>query len=420
LNRKRDGPALNDLFVKKFQRGLWFQPDFFQDGFDLAFQFGVNPAFGDCAHVPIVAQTWPVCHPPKKRCLVQTFGDLHWYSNPAEQASRRPLHAGEWSPRDNFRRPWLVNGISPEFSNEFEQPPFVCAMVVLLGDAQPKRRGRPANLAMKMKGLIVKNGAVISVAGLMLGGSGAAVFAQTNLVANGSFEAGPAGEGVFTDWSWLGPASNNSDYGVAHSSTYPEVAEQGDYYAYFRGHPTDSSQDCLGTTVNLQVGALYNISYYLATDGSTWGNGAAMWAVIGTSFGIDLSQDVLLTAFFPNSSNAIPYQKFSTNYVATIATPILSFHGVNATNGIAATSAILLDNVSLTLSYPPLNLGYGQPNSLVFTWPLTNSPYRLQAAASLIAPFWVTLTNEPVTVGASSQIVLPAPASMQFYRLALP
>jgi len=244
--------------------------------------------------------------------------------------------------------------------------------------------------------------------------------AQTDLVANGSFEAGPAGEREFTDWGWLGPADNNSNYGVAQSSVYPDVAAQGDYYAYFRGHPTDNSQDCLGTTVHLTVGALYNISYYLGTDGSTLGTGAAMWAVIGTSFGIDLTQDIMLTAFFPDSSNAIPYQRFSTNYLATTASPILSFHGINATNGIAATNAILLDNVSMTLTYPPLSLRFSPPNSLVFNWPFTNSPYRLQAIASLTATNWVTLTNVPANAGTNSQVVLAAPASQQFWRLTLP
>src|SRR5579859_2189666 len=80
--------------------------------------------------------------------------------------------------------------------------------------------------------------------------------AQTNLVANGSFEAGPAGEAQFSDWWWLGPASANSNYGVAQSSVSPEMAEDGNYYAYFRGHPTDNTQDCLGTTVNLKTGGL--------------------------------------------------------------------------------------------------------------------------------------------------------------------
>src|SRR5215471_14429108 len=157
--------------------------------------------------------------------------------------------------------------------------------------------------------------AVISTVALALGLSACTLSAQTNLVANGSFEAGPAGQGQFTDWGWLGPADNNSDYGVVKSTTAPDVAQQGSYYAYFRGHPTDNSQDCLGTTVNLQVGALYDISYYLGTDGSTLGNGAAMWVVIGASFGINLAQDLMLTAFLPSSSNAMPYQKFSTVYL---------------------------------------------------------------------------------------------------------
>ena len=262
--------------------------------------------------------------------------------------------------------------------------------------------------------------AVAYAIGLGLELSPAMARAQTNLVANGSFEAGPAGEGQFTDWWWLGPADNFSNYGVAQSGIYPDVAEDGDYYAYFRGHPTDSSQDCLGTTVNLTVGASYNISYYLGTDGSTLNTGAAMWVVIGTSFGIDLSQDVMLTAFFPNSSSALPYQQFSTNYVASTASPILSFHGINATNGIAATNAVLLDNVSVTLTYPPLKLSYSPPGTLVFTWPFTNSPYRLEAKPSLTSTDWVTLTNVPVNVDTNNQIVLTMSASQQFYRLVLP
>lgn len=257
-------------------------------------------------------------------------------------------------------------------------------------------------------------------AGAVLGLSAATAKAQTNLVANGSFEAGPTGEGQFTAWGWLGPADNNSNYGVAQSAGGFDVAEQGNCYAYFRGHPTDNSQDCLGTTVHLKTGALYNISYYLATDGSTLGTGAAMWVAIGTSFGIDLSQDIMLTAFFPNSSNALPYQKFSTNYQATTASPILSFHGINATNGLAATNAILLDNVWMTLAYPPLTLGLSSSSQLVFRWPFTNSPYRLQANASLTTSNWVSLTNVPANTGTNSQVVLPMVAAQQFYRLTLP
>ncbi|HZR16772.1 MAG TPA: hypothetical protein VFE51_05540 [Verrucomicrobiae bacterium] len=263
-------------------------------------------------------------------------------------------------------------------------------------------------------------GAITSAVGLGVGLAGARADAQTNLVANGSFEAGPIGVKQFAEWAAIGPADNFSDYGVANSSVYPYLAQQGKAYAFFRGHPTDNSQDCLGTTVNLKVGGLYNITYYLGTDGSTLGTGAAMWVVIGSSFGIDLTQDLLLTAFYPNSASAIPYQKFSTNYLATSSSPILSFHGINATNGIAATNAILLDNVSMALTYPPLGLNLSDPNLLKFSWPLTHSPYRLQVNASLTTTNWVTLTNQPSNVGTSSQIILPAQAGARFFRLTLP
>jgi hypothetical protein len=244
--------------------------------------------------------------------------------------------------------------------------------------------------------------------------SGGAVFAQQNLIANGSFEVdGATGVQKFLDWNWLGPASDNSDYGVVESTASPDVAEQGNYYAYFHGHPTDGSQDCLGQTVLLTVGSQYTISYYLATDGTTLGSGAAMWVVIGTSFGIDLSQDVMLTAFMPNSPNALPYQKFSTNYTATDYSEILSFHGVDAT------SSILLDDVSVTLAMPQLNLSLSQSNTLVFNWTSWTNGFRVQANASLGTTNWVTMTNEPLTVASNSQIVLPAPATALFYRLTM-
>lgn len=262
----------------------------------------------------------------------------------------------------------------------------------------------------------IKISSLISTVGLVLGLSADAAFAQTNLAVNGSFEAGGAGIENFPGWDLIGPADNFSDYGVAQSSNSPDVAEQGSFYAYFHGHPTDDSQDCLGQTINLTIGAQYTISYYLATDGTTLGSDAAMYVVIGTSFGIDYSQDASLTSYLPNSASAIPYQKFTTNITATASSEMLSFHGYDAT------SAILLDNVSVTLVIPPpplLNLHLFETNRLVFTW--TNQvPGYLQANSSLDTTNWVALTNAPMTVGISNQIVLPAPGSNMFYRLTLP
>lgn len=260
---------------------------------------------------------------------------------------------------------------------------------------------------------------VILAAGLLPAGFAGTTHAQTNLVVNGSFEAGPTGENVFTNWGWVAGSDNDSDFGVAKATGGFEVAEQGNYFAYFRGHPTDNSQDCLGTGVNLKLGGVYKISYYLGTDGPLT-NGAAMWAQIGTDFGLNPSQDTQLPTFFPYSTSAIPYQLFSTNYLASLSSAILSFHGVNATNGIAVTNGILLDNVSMVLTYPHLKLNFTRPSSLTFAWQYTNSPYRLQANASLNNASWATLSNTPSNAGTNSQVILAAPAGAQFYRLTLP
>ena len=244
--------------------------------------------------------------------------------------------------------------------------------------------------------------------------------AQTNLVADGSFEQGPIGQNQFTaNWGWVAGSDKNSDFGVATATGGHEMAEQGTNFAYFRGHPTDNSQDCLGTAVNLTVGALYHISYWLGTDGPLT-NGAAIWIQIGASFGLSPG-DVPLPSFFPYSATALPYQEFSTNWIATSTSPIFSFHGINATNGLAVTNGILLDNVSMVLTYPPLTAAFSRPDSLVFTWPFTNSPYRLQSNTSLLSNNWATVTNLPVNVGINNQITLSIPTNQSsFYRLMLP
>ena len=113
----------------------------------------------------------------------------------------------------------------------------------------------------------------------------------------------------------------------------------------------------------------------------------------------------------------MPYQKFTSTITATNSTEILSFHGFDAT------SSILLDNVTMTLAVPPgpqLNASLSPTNGLVFTWTSSTNGFVLQANASLDTTNWVTLTNAPVTVGSSNQIVLPAPISNLFYRLTLP
>ncbi len=196
------------------------------------------------------------------------------------------------------------------------------------------------------------------------------------MIVNGSFEASGGGFKSFPGW-FIGPADNNSNYGVTNSAIGHDVAEQGTKYAYFHGSPTDSSQDCLGQTLTLTPGAQYIISYYMGTDGNTAAPGAEMWVAIGQSFGLDYSQDLLLTDYWPNSPTAMPYQKFSNVYTATNANPILAFHGIDAT------SSILVDNVSLTLLIPPVQVRFTRTNTLVFDWISATAAYRLQTNSSL-------------------------------------
>ena len=242
-----------------------------------------------------------------------------------------------------------------------------------------------------------------------------AAFAQQELILNGSFESGAQSNMYgLPGWNWIGPAGNHSDYGVAQSSASPDLAQSGNFYAFFHGAPTDGSQDCLGQSVNLTVGAQYTVSYYLATDGPTAGTDASMYVLIGTTFPLDVVNDLLLTSYVPDSSNALPYQQFVTTFTATAASEILAFHGVDPS------SSILLDNVSVTLAAPKLNLSLSPSNSLIFTWSGTTASYLLQASDSLSSTNWTTLTNAPAITNAAYQVILPAPAASQFYRLTLP
>jgi len=91
---------------------------------------------------------------------------------------------------------------------------------------------------------------MISTGGLALGFSAGVAFAQPNLIVNGSFESGGPGVEHFPGWDAIGPADNNSDYGRRAIKRRSRCGGTGEFFAYFHGHPTDSSQDCLGQTVH--------------------------------------------------------------------------------------------------------------------------------------------------------------------------
>ncbi|HTY86771.1 MAG TPA: hypothetical protein VMB80_04840 [Candidatus Acidoferrum sp.] len=57
------------------------------------------------------------------------------------------------------------------------------------------------------------------------------------------------------------------------------------------------------------------------------------------------------------------------------------------------------------------------PNSLVFTWPITNAFYQLEATTNLVQPNWITLTNIPDILSNQTRLILSRPTGNQFYRL---
>jgi len=57
-------------------------------------------------------------------------------------------------------------------------------------------------------------------------------------------------------------------------------------------------------------------------------------------------------------------------------------------------------------------------NTIVFSWSTEQTGYAVQQSPDLSPNNWVTLSNQPVTIGQQQQVILPAPSSgRMFYRL---
>jgi len=57
-------------------------------------------------------------------------------------------------------------------------------------------------------------------------------------------------------------------------------------------------------------------------------------------------------------------------------------------------------------------------NTIVFSWPTEQTTYAVQQNPDISQSNWVTLPNQPVTVGQQQQVILPVPSiGRMFYRL---
>jgi hypothetical protein len=65
-------------------------------------------------------------------------------------------------------------------------------------------------------------------------------------------------------------------------------------------------------------------------------------------------------------------------------------------------------------------LALNPANAVVLSWLNLGPGFVLQQKPVIGASSWTLVTNPPVTAGDQLQVIIPKPATNQFYRLALP
>jgi hypothetical protein len=95
-------------------------------------------------------------------------------------------------------------------------------------------------------------------------------------------------------------------------------------------------------------------------------------------------------------------------------------------NSISSTSATVpafsgstTNLVAMPLS-PRLAVALTPTNTLVLTWPNPTPGFVLQQNSVFRSANWTTVTNAPVAVGNTFQVIIADPTGDEFYRLAQP
>jgi hypothetical protein len=199
---------------------------------------------------------------------------------------------------------------------------------------------------------------------------------------------------------WFGQAEVSHD-GVS-------AAQSGPIVSYWDGTKFVGDQTSLQT------------SFFLQQPGqlSFW------WSVSsqppdGVSFSIN--SNVVATL----SGQSVPWQFVQTNLAIGSYTLTWTYSKgpVDIPNAILFTDAAWVDQVSLTSSaqaIPALSTQLTGANSLLISWPVTSTVFRLQQTPTLNPIQWTTTTNNVSVVNGTYQVQVSTYTSSQFYRLVYP
>lgn len=181
----------------------------------------------------------------------------------------------------------------------------------------------------------------------------AAASAHAELLVNGGFETG--------DLSGWTATNLTSSYSRVFSGAGTYAGTYSFYIGEYTNHPLTLSQ-----TVATVIGQQYTFSLELAFSGNSQ---SSLFSMSQSGSGTPL-----VTVAAPTTNAAVPYQLYSSTFIADSTSTTVSFSGANS-NGVT-----YVDNVSLTQSASatpePATFGMFGLAAGVFAWKLRRKPTR--------------------------------------------
>ncbi len=149
---------------------------------------------------------------------------------------------------------------------------------------------------------------------------------------------------------------------------------------------------------------LYGITTFSGTNGPGGQNVGDIFAVAtdGTAFTVLHKFNVSTNGSAPNGQN--PW--------GTLALSGNRLYGTTSAGGTANHGTVFSLEIVTDLSFAPYH------GSLILTWPLQPSGFRLESATNLLSPVWQAVASSPVDFEGQNLVIEPDSGTQGFYRLA--